>query len=125
LWESGDVTGDDGGAGELNELSKGARLVQSWYDDFGAALAGQGPIPEPAVATVSFDHVLSRAVDEDLRVSHSDGAATAVRLIWTKDYLAVTRRLEKSLIGAAHSAVRPVVVGPAVLTSSENTHSVE
>jgi len=126
LWESDDVSdGDDGRTGELNELSKGARLVERWYDDFGAALAGKGPIPEPAAATVSFDHVLSRAVDEDLRVPITDGAATAVRLIWTKDYLAVTRRLEKSLIGAAHSAVRSVVVGSAVVTSSENANSVE
>jgi uncharacterized membrane protein YccC len=101
LWE-----GDDVHSRELDELSKEARLVEGWYDNFGAALDGDGAIPEPAAASAPFHQVLSDAVDDDLQTLSTDGAATAVRLIWTKDYLGVTRRLEETLIGAAGSAVR-------------------
>jgi uncharacterized membrane protein YccC len=120
LWETDDVSG-----AEIDQLSNEAHLIESWYNDFGAALAGGGPIPEPAAASASFDHALSREVDEDLRVTNINAGSTAVRLIWTKDYLAATSRLEASLIGAARSAVRNAVAGSVPVTSSGNADSVE
>ncbi len=106
LWDGDDVIVNSPGSREFGELSKETRLIESWYDDFGAALAGAGAIPKPEGASDTFHQLLSTAVDEELRAPNTDGAATAVRIIWTKDYLGVTRRLEETLIGAARSAVR-------------------
>jgi uncharacterized membrane protein YccC len=105
LWDDDDARAEVANYPELHELSEEARRVEGWYDIFGAALAGDGAIPVPGVASATFREVLSHAVDIDLQGSNTHGAATTVRLIWTKDYLRGARRLEKMLVGAADSAV--------------------
>lgn len=122
LWDSEDAGGD---AARSRELSNEAHLIESWYDELAAALAGKGAIPEPATASASFERELSHAVDEDLRGPNPEGATTAVRLIWTKDYLGVTRRLEGTLIGAARSAVRPYVSASPTTSASNESSPVE
>jgi uncharacterized membrane protein YccC len=111
LWNGDDASVEVRHPRELDELSQEARLVEGWYDNFGAALAGDGAIPVPGVASATYRQVLSHAVDEDLRSSTGGGAAAAVRLIWTKDYLRGARRLETMLVGAAQSSVHSQVKG--------------
>ena len=98
------------------------RLIESWYDNLGAALAGAVALPAPVVESPTFDPSLLDEVDNHLRVAVPDGA-TAVRLIWTKDYLGVARRLEETLIEAARSAVRTVTPDSATTPSANEVSS--
>ncbi|MFY9783849.1 MAG: FUSC family protein [Acidimicrobiales bacterium] len=107
LWEGNDAPDDVA----RSELSEEANLLERWYREFSAALADGAAIPEPMVESPTFDHLLVGSVDSDLRVSNAN-AATAVRLIWTKDYLGVARRLEETLVQPAVSAIRRPVTGP-------------
>jgi uncharacterized membrane protein YccC len=90
----------------LDELDDAAGHVARWYDAFAAALDDEGPVPEPVAESPEFDQLLVDSVDDDLRHSDGDSASTDVRLVWTRDYLGVVRRLEGTLVGPARSALR-------------------
>jgi len=122
LWAGSDVLDNNARSSEFTQLAQDVHLVKNWYDDFGAALAGEGTIPEPARDN-AVNALLSQAVSEDLQVANTERAATTVRLIWTKDYLGVARRLEETLIEAARSAVRTVTPDSATTPSANEVSS--
>ena len=103
LWPDGSTLGDTSHPRARSELYDEARLIERWYDDFGAALVGERTMPEPTVESSTFNELIVNDVDAELRASDAD-TSSAVRLIWTKDYLGVTRRLEEALVSPAHAA---------------------
>ncbi|MCU1362225.1 MAG: hypothetical protein JWM55_53 [Acidimicrobiaceae bacterium] len=124
LWE-GDAGHDEAArTGEASQLSKEVRLIESWYDNFGAALTGAGELPVPVVESLALDPSLLDEVDNYLRVAGADAGATAVRLVWTKDYLGATRRLEETLVGPARAA-SPRALGSAVVPAAGEAGSFE
>jgi hypothetical protein len=82
-----------------------ARHLERWFDEFGAALSGEGDIPDAVTQSPTFDQSIVRAVDDELHV-HDANRASAVRFIWTKDYLGASRQLEETLVPHARSAVQ-------------------
>ncbi len=104
LW-----SGDDARpAGQLlnarAELVPEVTRVRKWYGELGSSLGGERPIPEPVDETPSFRRLLE-VVRDDLRSADRHAAATAVRVVWTKDYLDAARRLEVSLVDPARGAL--------------------
>ncbi|MEE4544911.1 FUSC family protein [Streptomyces sp. V4-01] len=84
------------------ELLMSAGRVARWYHDLAAGLDGVRPVPEPLPHDVEADSRLAAAVRRDLHDEHGQATATAVRIVWTGDHLEVARRLESSLVTAAH-----------------------
>ncbi|MDN4599179.1 FUSC family protein [Leifsonia virtsii] len=74
--------------------------LQHWYADLAAQLVALGPLPEPDRADPTASDELAAAVREDLD-GPVDAMATAVRIIWTADYLQVVRRLERAIVRPA------------------------
>jgi uncharacterized membrane protein YccC len=105
LWGKDVSPGDDDRSLAHRELVEEARHLERWYDEFGAALSGEGAVPDAAVRSPTFDQSIISAIDDDLRV-HDANQASAVRFIWTKDYLGVSRQLEETLVPHARSAVQ-------------------
>lgn len=71
-----------------------------WYAELAAQLVALGPLPEPQPADPAADDELAAAVRDDL-AGPADALATAVRIIWTADYLQVVRRLERAIVRPA------------------------
>jgi len=106
LWE-GDHSLEGAESPVRRELSIEAHQVEQWYVALAAALDDVGPIPEPVAESAELEQSLLQAVDSDPRGTSDDVASTAVRLVWTKDYLGVARRLETTLVGPASQLPRP------------------
>jgi uncharacterized membrane protein YccC len=109
LWSDiSDSAGDRRAAS--SELGRDVSELQQWYEALGASLTGQGSIPDPARESPETERQLLAAVREDLR-SDGGAASSAVRLIWTKDYLDATRRLEATLVDSARvTAASPTIL---------------
>jgi uncharacterized membrane protein YccC len=93
------------------ELAREVSELQRWYEALGASLAGEGSIPVPAEESPESERQLLRAVRDDLR-GDKGAASTAVRLIWTKDYLDSARRLEATLVDSARVAASSATIVP-------------
>jgi hypothetical protein len=85
------------------ELAHEVTEVRQWYRDLGAILGGERSIPVSIDESISSRRLLD-AVRDDLRSSDGHAAATAVRLVWTKDYLDAARRLGLTLVDPARGA---------------------
>ncbi|MFJ3640226.1 FUSC family protein [Streptomyces sp. NPDC090108] len=87
--------------------------VTDWFGYLGATVEHGAALPAP----VEHDPALAgRLADTIFRALHDDqeqDAATAVRLIWTRDHLDAARRLQPSLAAAVagHADVRPAAGG--------------
>jgi uncharacterized membrane protein YccC len=101
LWQNDDrrTNGDQSSA--RDELSYEVTLLRRWYESFGAALVGDGAVPSAAPKNETADRHLLEAVRDDLRSADGPAAATAVRLVWTRDYLEATRRDQQTLVEPA------------------------
>jgi len=104
LWSKDDAP-RNGDPRAHRELVEEARHLERWFDEFGAALSGEGDIPDAVTQSPTFDQSIVRAVDDELHV-HDANRASAVRFIWTKDYLGASRQLEETLVPHARSAVQ-------------------
>jgi uncharacterized membrane protein YccC len=100
LWQ-----GDNPGAGDraaARSLLLGtSRTIARWYADLAASIAGDRAAPAPAPPDLDAGGRLVEAVRRDLS---GDGAATAVRVIWTADHLDAARRWEVTLAEPARLA---------------------
>ncbi len=101
LWQKDDrrPRGDQSSA--RDELSYEVALLRRWYESLGAALVGEGTVPLAASKSETADRHLLEAVKDDLRSADGPAAATAVRLIWTRDYLEAMRRDQQTLVEPA------------------------
>lgn len=74
--------------------------LERWYAELAEQLVALGPLPEPDQADPTASDELAAAVRDDLD-GPEDAMATAVRIIWTADYLQVVRRLERAIVRPA------------------------
>jgi hypothetical protein len=104
LWR-GDGSADGDRAAARRALMATTDQMATWYRGFGAALTGEGGVPDPLATDEPADRRLVEAVDHDLRGEDGHATATAVRMIWTGDHLDAARRLQSRLVGPAQAAV--------------------
>jgi uncharacterized membrane protein YccC len=96
------------------ELSYEVAVLKRWYERLGAALVGLETVPDAASRSGSSNRHIIEAVRDDLGSADGHVASIAVRLIWTRDYLEVARRIQQSLVDPAR-----VVAASAVISSSQ------
>jgi len=104
LWQRDEAipAGDRGDA--RAQLSFEADRTAKWYRQLGAALAGQGEVPEPGLSDGALFRRVASTVRHDLQGDDGHATATAVRIIWTADHLDAAQRLETTLVGPARAA---------------------
>ncbi|MFF2050233.1 FUSC family protein [Leifsonia sp. NPDC058194] len=100
LWDSQAVAGD-GTAEASRVLGAAVERLQSWYGELADQLADREPLPQPASKDASAPARLAGAVRDDLESGSADAMGTAVRVIWTADYLEVVRRLQSAIVPPA------------------------
>jgi uncharacterized membrane protein YccC len=99
LWKNHAIATDGDRAAARAELSSSTQILGNWYRDLGHQLVGQHPLPEPLADDSVADGHLVAAVRRDLTDEAGKGTATAVRMIWTGDYLDSVRRLQPDIVG--------------------------
>jgi Fusaric acid resistance protein-like len=103
LWqgEGGQAGGD--AAVARHEILGTAERVTGWYDGLATTMITGGELPQPLAHDKAADGRLVRAVRRDLLGGDGRASATAVRMIWTGDYLDVARRLQAAIISPARA----------------------
>lgn len=96
LWRDREADGDASAARQALDAS--LRLLDDWYRGLAARLVAGDPLPDPAPADPAGAELLADAVLEDLDGDAGTASATAVRIVWTADYLEVVRRLERAIV---------------------------
>ncbi|WP_313540494.1 FUSC family protein [Leifsonia aquatica] len=100
LWDGQEVAG--GGTAEAGRvLDESVARLERWYGELATQLAAQEPLPQPAPKDPSAPTRLADAVADDLQSGSADAMGTAVRVIWTADYLEVVRRLQSAIVPPA------------------------
>jgi uncharacterized membrane protein YccC len=88
------------------EIVAATDRVAGWYQDFARSLSEHREVPKALVHDLAADGRLLDAVGHDLRGSDGKATSTAVRMIWTSDYLDAARRLQETLVGPAGVAAQ-------------------
>ena len=101
LWKKADRQPNGDPLSANDELSYEVTIVTRWFERLGAALVGEGAVPTVGSSSEVADRRLVETVRSDLRGADDQVVATAVRLIWTRDYLDVARRIQQSVVEAA------------------------
>jgi len=100
LWDGQEVAG--GGTAEAGRvLDASVARLERWYGELATQLAAREPLPQPAPKDPSAPARLADAVADDLESGSADAMGTAVRVIWTADYLEVVRRLQSAIVPQA------------------------
>ena len=94
-------------AAARREILATAERVTGWYDGLATTMSTGGELPQPLAHDKTADSRLIRAVRRDLLADDGKASATAVRMIWTGDYLDVARRLQAAIISPAPAATPP------------------
>ncbi|RDV44406.1 FUSC family protein [Leifsonia sp. ku-ls] len=114
LWRGQAPAHGDHASTRLALLDPMERL-EHWYATLAAQLVALGPLPDPDPVDPAAADELAAAVRDDLD-GPPDALATAVRIIWTADYLQVVRRLERAIVRPAmllRDEASPRTQGPA------------
>lgn len=98
LWNGQEPEPGDRAAARRS-LTGSVESLDGWYEQLGAQLVARGSLPAPAAPDPAAARQLADAVDRDLADGSGNATATAVRVIWTGDYLDVVRRLEAVIVG--------------------------
>jgi uncharacterized membrane protein YccC len=104
LWRAADGQADGDVAAASREILGTADRVTGWYDGLATTMITGGELPQPLAHDKAADSRLIRAVRRDLQANDGKASATAVRMIWTGDYLDVARRLQAAIISPAPAA---------------------
>jgi uncharacterized membrane protein YccC len=107
LWRAADGQADGDVAAASREILGTADRVTGWYDGLATTMITGGELPQPLAHDKAADSRLIRAVRRDLQANDGKASATAVRMIWTGDYLDVARRLQAAIISPAPAAATP------------------
>jgi uncharacterized membrane protein YccC len=100
IWRAqAPVEGDRAAA--RRALDESADSLDTWYRSLADRLVAAEEPPAPAPADPSLDGRLADAVTQDLSDESGSATATAVRIIWTGDYLDAVRRLEANIVAPA------------------------
>ena len=106
LWSRDDGAPEGDRTAARNVVVSEASQVTAWYQAMAAALDGPGAVPaELPPDDGAADAHLVDAVRHDLTGEDGRGTATAVRMIWTSDHIAVARRLQGRITGPVQTAV--------------------
>jgi uncharacterized membrane protein YccC len=105
LWSRDDGTPSGDRTAARNEVLADVNQVTAWYQAMAAAMDAPGQVPAELPPDADADARLVEAVRHDLTSEDGRGTATAVRMIWTSDHVAVARRLQGRLGGPVHTAV--------------------
>jgi len=114
LWRAADGQAGGDVAAARREILGTADRVTGWYDGLATILITGGELPQPLAHDTAADSRLIRAVRRDLLANDGKASATAVRMIWTGDYLDVARRLQAAIISPAPAAGTPPAGGRVV-----------
>ncbi|WP_285115416.1 FUSC family protein [Leifsonia sp. fls2-241-R2A-40a] len=96
LWR-GQPAGDGDRSAARDALDARLGRLEGWYRSLSDALTARDPLPVPDHADPSAESALAAAVLGEA-ADPSGATATAVRIIWTADYLEVVRRLERAIV---------------------------
>jgi len=111
LWSAAGGHADGDVTAARREILDAADRVTGWYDALATTMITGGELPQPLAADKAADSRLIRAVRRDLLANDGKASATAVRMIWTGDYLDVARRLQAAIISPAPAAATPSASG--------------
>lgn len=100
IWRGQKRVDGDRGAARV-ALGESVDRLSEWYREFGRQLVDRADVPRPLPQDPEIDARLAEAVTRDLSDDSGNATATAVRIIWTGDYLDVVRRLQPVIIGSA------------------------
>jgi hypothetical protein len=103
LWQGDNGQADGDAAAARQEILGTTERVTRWYDGLATTLITGGELPQPLAHDKAADGRLVRAVRHDLLGDDGRASATAVRMIWTGDYLDVARRLQAAIISPARA----------------------
>lgn len=98
LWR-GQEAADADRAGAHRALDASVARLDDWYTRLAARLVARETPPPPEPVDSSARARLAEAVERDLGDDRESVTATAVRIVWTGDYLDVVRRLEAVIVG--------------------------
>jgi uncharacterized membrane protein YccC len=99
LWKDHDLPADGDRSAAREELGNTSRLLGNWYRDLARQLVTQHPLPEPLADDSVADGQLVAAVRRDLSDKAGKATATAIRMVWTGEYLDSVRRLQPEIVG--------------------------
>jgi hypothetical protein len=98
LWRV-DATDPTATAAARDALRASLDRLEDWYGALATRLVAAGPLPEPDDADRTAVERLAAAVIAGTATAPDPRRRpTAIRLIWTADYLEVVRRLERSIV---------------------------
>lgn len=98
LWRGQEAARADR-EGAHRALDASLARLGDWYGRLAARLVEGAAPPPPEPADASARSRLAAAVANDLGDARGTVTATAVRIVWTGDYLDVVRRLEGLIVG--------------------------
>jgi uncharacterized membrane protein YccC len=98
LWRDHDIATDGDRSAARQELSRSSKVLDNWYHELGRKLVAQQDLPEPLPSDAVADGRLVDAVRRDLSDGAGKATATAIRMIWTGDYLDSIRRLQPDIV---------------------------
>ncbi|HEY1672955.1 MAG TPA: FUSC family protein [Streptosporangiaceae bacterium] len=105
LWSRDDGAQSGNRTAARNEVLAEVGQVTAWYQAMATALTGSGEVPTELPPDPAADARLVDAVRHDLTGQDGQGTATAVRMIWTSDHVAVARRLQSRITEPVRVAV--------------------
>jgi uncharacterized membrane protein YccC len=105
LWSRDDGAQSGDRTTARNEVLAEIGQVTAWYQTMATALTGSGEAPAELAPDPAADARLVDAVRHDLTGQDGQGTATAVRMIWTSDHVAVARRLQARITEPVRVAV--------------------
>ena len=105
LWSRDDGAQSGNRTAARNEVLAEVGQVTAWYQAMATALTGSGEVPTELPPDPAADARLVDAVRHDLTGQDGQGTATAVRMIWTSDHVAVARRLQGRITEPVRVAV--------------------
>ena len=105
LWSRDDGAQSGNRTAARNEVLAEVGQVTAWYQAMATALTGSGEVPTEVPPDPAADARLVDAVRHDLTGQDGQGTATAVRMIWTSDHVAVARRLQGRITEPVRVAV--------------------
>ncbi|MGW4199093.1 FUSC family protein [Streptomyces sp. NPDC005004] len=104
LWSRAGRAPENGRAAAGHEILDSCESVTSWFESAGRALAGEGDAPGRPPSRPVVAAALHESVSHDLTAGTEQGAATAVRMVWTADHLDTMRRLQAEIDGPVRAA---------------------
>jgi uncharacterized membrane protein YccC len=98
LWKDHEVATDGDRSAAREELCRSSKVLTDWYHNLGRELVAQQSLPDPLPGDAIADGRLVDAVRRDLSDGAGKATATAIRMIWTGDYLDSIRRLQPEIV---------------------------